>query len=67
MAGLFLGLLLVDQSGAEQQTEVRVLLPDHPLRPLSGQGHGRDSAQAGLELRVHRLRGVQLRNQGRYV
>lgn len=49
------GVFLVDKSRVEQQAKIRVLHQDHPLGPLSGQGHDRDSAQTGLELRFHHL------------
>lgn len=60
------GLVLLDQSGAEQQAALRVFYAYHSIRSPSGQSNGRDCAAHGLELHLHHIRGKQLRHQGNY-
>jgi hypothetical protein len=58
------GVIFLNEPRAEQQAAFRVLHAHHPQRPLSSEGHGRYRRSHGLEIHIHSLRGVQLRNQG---
>jgi len=57
------GLVLVDQSRAEQQTTIRILHADHTFGPLSSKGDGGNRPETRLELHIHHIRRVQLRYQ----
>lgn len=59
------GLLFLDESGAFQQTALRILHPHHTQRSLSSQSDGRHRIDDGLELRFHHLRREQLRHKGK--
>lgn len=63
-SALLSGFLLLDESGTLQQESLRIFLAHHTERPLPSQSDGRHRANNGLEIRVHHIRGKQLRNKG---
>lgn len=58
------GVVLLDVTGAEQQTAIRVLFAHHSIRSLPGEGDGGDCDATRMELHIDHLRGEQLRREG---
>lgn len=52
------GVVLLDESGVEQQAALRVLHEDDPFGHISGEGDGRYRQADGLELHIDHLRRI---------